>query len=557
VNLKGIRDQVFAEMDWAPDASSEAVERLDGFIDRAYQQLALEAPFLFFESAVKFTTQADASSADDTDTVSMVTDDDVTATVDNPWVFRTDLAVGSGTAWNDDRSWDGRHIEITDDDGVKHRNQIRSVWKQTISAVEYWCFSLLRPWPATQYGTGPFAWRVFTPHYYLPDDLIELRGARIVTGGTPYDQLDVLSQTEAEDRGYTDNPSDSSYGTPTVMFRREHFQLPGPNSAPEVVTNTLYTEFPATYGWLGPEPVGEFEYCVTYCWGKRDVDYQNPGIGFWATENDSYVENSAESAGIQTKWARNRMREPLFESAPSPIVSTTVSAAAEALSPVPAVQLRLPNIEYMQGFMLKGTSNSTVFRRESASHSGWHVRIYRRRLSADFTNYDDFGAISTGMSVDGFRRMDIHDEFFLMAEMRIDEFNAGMFFDNGTILPDFHRRLRDVHGYQGVRLYPSPGDRYEIECRCIRRPQRLKSDSDAPAIHSEATSVLINKTLAIAYAMNHDPVASATALARADRELGILRKRYGDLRPSNRPRYRKMAKASGRRVRYPILTWPR
>ncbi|NIN66712.1 MAG: hypothetical protein GTO63_18895, partial [Anaerolineae bacterium] len=62
-----------------------------------------------------------------------------------------------------------------------------------------------------------------------------------------------------------------------------------------------------------------FSYLVTYTWGKRDSQFRNPGPGFWdASPLDSW--DYADASGNSNElWARNRSREPLWESAPSPI----------------------------------------------------------------------------------------------------------------------------------------------------------------------------------------------------------------------------------------------
>jgi len=557
MNRKEIREAIFDEADWAPDESSEAVTRVNGFINRAYIQVAMEAPFLVFEQTQRLFTQADALPAGDSDTIQMVTPDpDHIVAVQNPWVFRTTLEVGdaAATVWAVDRSWDGRKIEIIDDDGVRHQNTIQSIWNQTVDGNEYTYISLQNPWPSSVYGAGPFAWRVYTPDYYLPDNIIEVRNARVRSPDAPWDDIELIDQAEASRRGMTDDDGDSGGGIPQFMHRRDHFQLPSINTAPESVVNSLYTSN-ELYEWVGPEPVGEFEYCVTLAWGKRDHVLQSPGIALWYGGNDAYEEDSAESATLPTEWAKNRMREPLFESAPSPVVAITVPAPAETGDKAPAVLLRVPNIEYMLGTMLTGTSNSTAFRRISTSHSGWHVRIYRRRISADFTNYSDFETKLVGAAVAGLRMLDIRDDFYLLAEMRIDEFNAGVYIDNGTVLPDLRKPLRDIHGYAGIRLWPAPDERYEIELRTVSRPEKLASDQDVPRLQPDAMPLLINKVLVTLYKHLKDFQAAASAEAEYERQLKTLKNRYGSLRPGTLPRYRTLARST--KQPYYVMTIPR
>ena len=64
MNLGEIRTRIFNQIDWSPTTSAEAVTRTNGFINRAYEQLCLEAPFLFFESEVKLATKPDVVSKD-------------------------------------------------------------------------------------------------------------------------------------------------------------------------------------------------------------------------------------------------------------------------------------------------------------------------------------------------------------------------------------------------------------------------------------------------------------------------------------------------------------
>ena len=92
--------------------------------------------------------------------------------------------------------------------------------------------------------------------------------------------------------------------------------------------------------------------------------------------------------------------------------------------------------------------------------SGWWVRIYRRRATADFTNYGNLKTIvgvsdsAGGATITGLNKLDLPTVFFLLAETKIDDVNRGIFYDNGRIIPDYHRRLKVVHGYQANTIVP-------------------------------------------------------------------------------------------------------
>ena len=214
-----------------------------------------------------------------------------------------------------------------------------------------------------------------------------------------------------------------------------------------------------------------------------------------------------------------------------------------------SVVVTVPNIEYMQGFLLsllfKDGISATDYRRESVGHSGWHVRIYRRRKSANFTNYTSLGDTVTGRSINALRKLDVTDAFYLLAEMRLDEFNNGRWFDDGTILPDYGRRLRSVNGYQSIRLWPPPNDTYEIEVRCLRRPPALVSQQDAPSIHPEATQIVVDYVKAALYEKLGNLQASMVLKQEIQAKLELLRKRYGDARPPAVPLRMGSARAYG------------
>ena len=133
---------MFAQADWAPTQSPEAITRANSFINRAYNVLALEAPFLFFESKVHLATEPDVIPlGGGTDGAGNAVSDAIRLagtntlpggpTTRDPWTWRTTYTsvqqsqVPKGlNAWKYDRSWDGRMIEITTADGTKIRNQI-------------------------------------------------------------------------------------------------------------------------------------------------------------------------------------------------------------------------------------------------------------------------------------------------------------------------------------------------------------------------------------------------------------------------------------------------
>lgn len=547
--LKEIREAVFRRVDWSPDTSTVAADRLDEFVNESLQQFTLECPFLFFEERLRFSTQEDFSSEDDTDTLTVLDEDTVAAsTLTNAWVLRRTIPVGTAgyTAWARDRSWDGRVIELTDEDGVVHTNRIRSVWSEELAdEEEYYCVSLWTPWPYAEYGDVT-SYRIYTPDYYLPDDVVEVKSMRVVGQSFPT-PIKIIGQQEAESVGITDESVDRSGATPYIAYRRGHFALPTPNTAPDIEASSS--------NWSGPEPAGEFEYCFTLCWGKRDIDHGSPGF---PRHNFQSPQASDESDGTMTATdpGAHRLREPLWESAPSPIsdayVQTNVNGEGAATA---GIRVVLPDIEYALGFLLDGlTTGSSAMTRVHSTHSGWYYRVYRRRLTADFTDYTDLGTAIAGTSITTLEKLDIQDAFFLLAE--VNHRGAGGLLevnDLGQWIPDYNRRLRDVSGYQAIRFHPPPDARYEIECRVIRRPQRLVSDSDVPPIHSEAIKVLVDHTCALMYEQLGNFQMMQSSMEKYARGLAVLKKRYGDLRPGSEPIRKKPSRV--RRATSAKLNW--
>jgi len=628
MNLKDIREAMYAQADYGPKNSTGADERMNKFINRAYNLIALEAPFLFFEEILRVATQPDVI-ADSNNTVSFAPD--LTWDKDgnpmfpkgatgstlqpNPWVLKQDAVGAGGTLidWPTDRSWDGRVIEIQDSNNVWHRNIIRTVWnanyptEQVTNAptVPTWnrttpatgkILSLWTPWDTSKYGSGPFRYRIYTQEYALPDDIIEVHSTRLWKTNNSW-PMTVLSQEDAERQNILDKHTDVAKGIPRVIYRRQHKQIQGPSVAPDAaLSNTVdfgqydnaqsITKYPR---WKGPEPAGQFEYVITYSWGKRDIWFRNQGMSLWNDNPYDWSNPEYGTASTAAEWTdadgrkgaanrsqagRNRYREPLYESAPSPVSTkvVTVNASDTGQGVISAggaaIVLTLPNIQYMQGYMMMGSGplasghngafvgdippqyNEGFFRVNSRL-SGWHVRIYRRRLTADFTNYTllntgtpSSGIVEPGQWVEGLKKLDLPDAFFLLAEVNVDWDNQGYFIDDGTILPDYHRRLRDTHGYQTIGMYPTPNDRYEVEIRCIRRPKELKDNQDVPLIHAEACDLLVDRALQLLYETEGNINMMRLAKGRYERNLVTLSKRYGDLASSSVPMLKRLSRAT-------------
>jgi len=492
MNKGDIRTRVLEQVDWQPDQSTSFKDKIDQMINRAYNHLALEAPFLFFEDQCRIITEPDVTNGTSTG--------DLLArhATDTRLLYRvvTDahLADGSATTWKFDGTWDGRMIEITRTDGTTYRRRIRELLRADDGDPEVHYIVLDQPWDLGDVLSAVLTYRIFTPEYELPADVVELRSARIY-GDTHYD-LEVRNQYDMERYDYVDYQG-TQQGRPTALFRGRHHQIDAPMVPAQI---KLTDENQTSLAWQGPDNPGTFDYCFTYVWGKRDSELQAP----------------------------NSLFEPKWESAPSPISpEVTAGAATSILLTFPFIDQGLDDYYYQTG-----TTPSGVAKRPREQGSGIRIRIYVRRHTND--------------NIDKIPNHPMNDGVFYL----LTEIDGGaddglvQYTHNGNIMPEYRRRLSETHGYQTIRLHPMPDARYEIDCRSLRKPQKLINDQDAPRIHVEAVEVLIQKTLGMVHLMEGAADLATDSEARYQSMLQTLTKRYGMI-----PRSRLVKKIA--RVRRP------
>lgn len=557
MNLEQIREHVWGAVDQAPRQTEEGRVIVDRFINRALRKMALEAPYCFHADRVSVRAQPDVEPTLDTDTISLAADSHTT-TVD-PWTFLADLAVGTTDAveWDITRRWDGRLIVITDGNGVQRVRQIQTVFLN--DAGTQYGFTIDRPWDVDNWGSGPFAtWRILTRDYFLPPEVVSVDSARVVSEDFGRGDMVFVNQDRAEEQGMVGIGRVSGSGPPRFAWRQKHVQIPGPNTAPDVEIDDPGKE--GGQAWMGPEPFGEFEYCFTYSYGKRDTEWHSQGKGYhlddgglWENDVTSYV-LSKDPVAVSP----NRYKEPLFESAPSPVSDAVTVVPPEEVDDdvwqeTGAVCITFPNIEFMLGYLAKGLKSpgSTAFERPHHRRSGWHIRLYRRRKTDTYFDtagvsganaYEQLGVAMSGQHYTGLQKLDIQDGFYLMAEIALDDLNEGKWCDRGEIHPDYRRRLRNVHGYQGFGVYPNPDGEYELEFRVVTQPEELVSDSDVPPIHEPACEALIQLARAMVCGKINDLNGKNDAMREYRQSLYSVAQEYGDIIPGDEPRTRRAAR---------------
>jgi hypothetical protein len=244
-----------------------------------------------------------------------------------------------------------------------------------------------------------------------------------------------------------DNIRGSVVGRPQYVARSRHYHLEAPMRAPVLAAGQQNT-------WVGPEPIGTFEYVFTYCWGYRDDERQSEFGRF----------------------------DPLWESAPSPVsAATTVTTGS--------VVLTLPEIDWQLNF-----GDNTTLR---YGHSGIYKRVYRRRSVT--------GATPSHPTIEA-------PSIFQMMTDVSGEITS--FTDNGTVIPDYSKRLPESHGYFAYRNFPHQDRRYEMDWRVRRRPKKLVNDQDVPPIHVDCHDALIELGLYYLSLMDRQQTDADTHLQR-------------------------------------------
>lgn len=512
MNRADIRQAIFDQIDWQPDTSEQLEQKLNRFINRAYLQLALEAPFLFFEDKVSFRTQATllsvAGIANDrvTQSTNVETDGLVWTRSYAVSADRTPSGLDAAIAqWEPEKAthvdidvqlghpFEGRTIEITDSTGRVHRRKIRCIyWKEaSLTHTDY--LVLDQPLDlktdsslAAEYTS--LTYRILTPSYYLPADLIEVRSIRLWDDARR-DPIALVYTEEAEDQWWDDVQGSNAAGSPRKAFRTDFFQLPAPLYKPksELVPGTWDMTF-------GQPQLATFEFFYTTCWGTLD-----PLEG-----------RAAGAVGTPTYH-----REPRFESAPSPISDKITIDATTKI-----IEITTPDIGAAYGF----TPDTTTY--DEYHRCGYWKRFYARRTDS---TEDTVGAAN--QDTEGFYYFDR------------DPAHDGLQVYNGDLI-NLEESYTEAHGYSGIQLSPLPDTAYTVDVRCLRKPKPLIEDQSVPKIPPEAIGVLVHKILILVYeSLGVYELSQAARIVYLEK-LTNLSNRYGSL-PTGVFRKR-LARAGGR-----------
>ena len=453
LNLAGIRNKIFQLRSWASTGSIRD-EQLNSSINLALNQMAMDCSDAFVPDKEVAVLYGDENPFSDAVT-------SVYRTADT-WVltFLDQAGAPHPLPIADDRwtpmtdgSWDGvMHLEITTEDGRVRRRQSREWWyEENLPATERTFYVTLdRAFPAGDLDS-PLTARIYQPRFFTRDDVLKVQSA--VTYNDNTTKMLKLAVGSAEYMQMSDHRGDRN-GYPEVLIDQQHFQLDAPNYPIDA------KEAENQLQWVGEEDTGDFRFLITYVWGKTDAEHRDSPGG--------------------------NARDPVWESAPSPECSYEMVG-------LEAIDIGLPNIDWMQGFNVTGTLRDT--------HSGFRKRIYVAR-----------DAVSTKVLASWHPHVERGGIFYLLTEVDGD---TTQFVWDGSITPDYHRRFHHSTGYYGWQVYPHQDGRYELDVRVLRKPDDMVHDQDTPPIKPDAIPAFME--LCLYYAALQDGVDMDSARAHLKR----------------------------------------
>lgn len=510
--LHEIRTAVLRGLGLGKTAHAELKDSADDSINQAIAIMAYETPYLFhLVNEYLIQLEPTVYPKDSTDTLVMDRlDTGFAGAAANPWVLRSSLpAISTNTPWNIQRLWDGRTIwlkNLAKTGAIWFKAVIRTIWVDNDNFAN---ISLMSPLNTDFTGiTGTFDWRIVTETYNLPPEIASIDNALITDGTSLGMPLTFLSEVEASQQFLNQNavPVASGISFPWQISHVNTNKLPAPAQAPAITLVNTDSQH-----WRGPEPHGKFEYCVTYGHGKVNPVNNLTGVAGW--NEYPYPPAVVDTTMSTATNTGARFRDFRIESSPSPI-APAVTMVAQQDTRISAALITVPNIEYAQGFMLTGTGQLGAFDRANSNESGVWVRIWRKRITADFTSYTALSAAPhLGQFVTGLTRLDFDTAFHLLAEIRIDPTNGGQFLDDGHILPDYGKRLSFNTIYPALRFYTYPASQYYVMLKGKTNPPRLVDDYDTLPIDDGVRLLLIQRALAIHYEKIGDSPRAVNAMS--------------------------------------------
>lgn len=364
----------------------------------------------------------------------------------DPWVLKiTDqagdpLGTSTLTSWRPavDGTWDGTmHLEVLQrkDPALNPtavdnwaRRQSREWWTDS---DEYYV-SLDRPWRnATDFDMQG---HIFQPEIFTRADVAELLLPLSVWDANR-SQCWPLSAVSARTVAGVDFQR-SAKGAPAALWRDRHYQMPTP-------TSPIATTAGGGGSWVGPVQEGDFEFCQTWCYGVLDPEWRTLPGG---------------------------LRQPLWESAPSPVSAAFSHAAGTNAGK--AILITPMHHSAMQGFAEVGALRQ--------HRNGWYTRVYVRRTAVRTAGAGSWNAV------------EISNVFYPLFDIPSGVTSKSW---TGADVPDALARLVHSKGYYAWKVTPHQDMRYELDIPVVRRPNEMVDDADTAPLKDDAFPVFLELLL--------------------------------------------------------------
>lgn len=422
------RTKLLRARGWVPE-DADTLTTINEELNEAQKELHGDCPDAFLPDEEKVILLPDITQATSARTCSATTDYYVLSLGFVAAATALETPVVNGTL-------DGvMHIEVQDPTGVWHRRQCRQFFQAADidSVLDKSLISIDKPWRNLTDSAMNF--RIYQPEVYMRDDVTRVLSGKFWTddlGGTGTGgrrTVEHLPESFMDYYGQEDFRGGTN-GQPAYLVRGRHFQLDAPITPPLI----SYDGDQGVNPWLGLYPIGTYSFYFTYAWGKKGAELLAPG-----GSND-----------------------PLWESAPSPVSNTIVMTATDRRLLIG----NLPNIDFMLNF-----DPASGLRK---GHSGVYKRLY---VVTSLVN-------TAGAFIDNTEA--------LLVPMFLKEVSgsATSTFWDGSIIPDYFRRLPEVQGYFAHKVLPHQVERMELDFKVYRRPRNLGNDVDAPRIQPSAQEAL-------------------------------------------------------------------
>lgn len=383
------------------------------------------------------------------------------------------LPTASGWKPTLDGTWDGRYwLRVILASGKTFDIQTREWWSISggIPAVIRYYVSLVDPVP---FGVASVVTNVtvYQKHIWFPGDTREVKAYPYEARDGREVPIEEIGAASAA-RMLTDrNDISSAPGELNVIWRDRKFSMPDP-----VATPLLHEGEQGSWG--SQFPLVQIDACYTLRWGRR-----------------STLVEGERPRGI---------KEPLWESAPSPIATINPS---DSIGGAPSIIFESFNYDALVGFD-DNVDYSAVpdLRGRSGIRIAWWVRIKALKQA---------GGVYTNIPTD--------DRFYLLTEVEPTASvtvsataRYGAYEWDGTAVPDFEVPLVPSVGYYGYGFHGKPTENTALRARVRRIPPELSHDYHVVKLKRTGLDALINKVMAEIQRTDGDEAAAMRSEARYD-----------------------------------------